>query len=137
MVRTALLMFFCLISSSFLVSCSDDTRVAFDDEANAVEDDDPVCSNDCPGGTNRVADSATRCGFRCDRIVEDGADAVAECDRPCPDGFEVVLAPQTECGFTCLPEPIEDGSSFVDAETTEDVGEEDAAPADVPDEDSD
>ena len=103
------------------------------------DDDDPVCPAACPQGTVQVVDSATRCGFRCDVVIEDRPDVDPNCDRQCEEGFELVLAPQTECGFTCLPVRVEDGSSFDNDVDLNDLGnndveEDEEVEADVPEE---
>lgn len=128
-----------------LTACSDTIEEAAPsvDEGNNGNngDDGPVCPQQCPASTTRVLDSAAACGFRCDVAIAEDKDATAICDDECPEGFERVVAPQTECEFTCLPIPVEDGSSFIDAEpldVAEDVeGDEDAVEGDVPESDAD
>lgn len=71
------------------------------------------CADSCPNGTQRIEDSANRCGFRCEEIALGGEGGFGGvCDRACGEGFERRIAPQSECGFTCAPVRREDGSSF-------------------------
>jgi hypothetical protein len=129
-----------------LAACGSDVS----GEVQQEETPDPPaleCDDSCPNGTQRVEDSANRCGFRCEEIALGGGGGFGGvCDRPCGEGFERRVAPQSECGFTCAPVRREDGSSFnpdfqdppdapdapedVAADVSEDVPED--VPGDVP-----
>jgi hypothetical protein len=111
-----------------LAACGSETS----GEVQQDETPDPpalVCDDSCPNGTQRVEDSANRCGFRCEEIALGGDGGFGGvCDRACGEGFERRIAPQSECGFTCAPVRREDGSSFnPDFQDPPDMAE-DAAP---------
>lgn len=124
-------------SMAIYTACADDTEEPVE-EAPQDDEDRYICPQECPAGTERIEDSATSCGFRCEVVSgETPDDPPADCDRECGEGFERVSAPQTECGFTCLPEPMEDGSSFDNDVNLLDMGgDEDEVEPDAVDEDA-